>query len=194
MKIGITGGIGSGKSYICDIISSMGYPVYDCDVRAKVLMTSDNELKSGLTTLIGTNAYNEDGTINKELVAKFLFENKENAAKINGLVHPAVKHDFTNWATEQKSPLVFMESAILFESGFNDVVDLTITVSAPLETRIKRAIQRDNTSKEKVEARIRQQMPDKECQRRADYRIINDGYSDVHEQIIKIIKDIAKTI
>lgn len=187
MKIGITGGIGSGKTYICNIISSLGYPIYDCDTRAKALMSSNESLISGIKHLIGSDSYNHDGSINKEVIAGFLFANKANADKMNQLVHPAVKSDFLQWASEQQTEFVFMESAILFESKFNDVVDHTVAIYAPAETRLQRAMQRDNTTREKVESRMRQQLTEQEILSLSDFQIINDGKSDVYNQILELL-------
>ncbi len=187
MKVGITGGIGSGKTYVCKIISSLGYPIYDCDTRAKELMSSNKALISSIKHLIGTDSYNNDGSINKEVIAGFLFANKANADKMNQLVHPAVKNDFLQWASEQQSEIVFMESAILFESKFNDVVDHTVAIYAPAEIRLKRAIQRDNTTKEKIESRMRQQLTEQETSSLSDFQIINDGKANVHEQVLELL-------
>lgn len=187
MKVGITGGIGSGKTYVCKIISSLGYPIYDCDTRAKELMSSNKALISSIKQLIGTDSYNNDGSINKEVIAGFLFANKANADKMNQLVHPAVKNDFLQWASEQQSEIVFMESAILFESKFNDVVDHTVAIYAPAEIRLKRAIQRDNTTKEKIESRMRQQLTEQETSSLSDFQINNDGKANVHEQVLELL-------
>ena len=187
MKVGITGGIGSGKTYVCKIISSLGYPIYDCDTRAKELMSSNKALISSIKQLIGTDSYNNDGSINKEVIAGFLFANKANAYKMNQLVHPAVKNDFLQWASEQQSEIVFMESAILFESKFNDVVDYTVAIYAPAEIRLKRAIQRDNTTKEKIESRMRQQLTEQEISWLSDFQINNDGKANVHEQVLELL-------
>lgn len=187
MKVGITGGIGSGKTYVCKIISSLGYPIYDCDTRAKELMSSNKALISSIKHLIGTDSYNNDGSINKEVIAGFLFANKANTDKMNLLVHPAVKNDFLQWASEQQSEIVFMESAILFESKFNDVVDHTVAIYAPAEIRLKRAIQRDNTTKEKIESRMRQQLTEQETSSLSDFQIINDGKANVHEQVLELL-------
>ncbi len=183
IKIGITGGIGSGKSYVCHIIKSMGYPVYDCDSEAKRLMVTNRHIIESLTSIIGSEAYLADGNLNRTAVAQFLFKNKENAERINSIVHPVVKEDFLHWASLQKSDLVFMESAILFESGFNNAVDHTLAVYAPKETRIQRTMQRDNATWEQIEARMQQQMTDEEIRTLADHLIENDGKADVEEQI-----------
>ncbi len=187
MKIGITGGIGSGKTYVCNIIKAMGYPVYDCDSAAKKLMVESIQIIRSLTDIIGAAAYLEDGTLNKVVIAQFLFKNQDNANKINAIVHPVVKEDFLQWASEQRSELVFMESAILFESGFNSIVDRTIAICAPIEIRIQRAMQRDNTGRKQIEDRIQRQMSDEKCKALADYLIENDGKANIESQINNIL-------
>jgi len=150
-------------------------------------MSSNKALISSIKQLIGTDSYNNDGSINKEVIAGFLFANKANADKMNQLVHPAVKNDFLQWASEQQSEIVFMESAILFESNFNDVVDHTVAIYAPAEIRLKRTIQRDNTTKEKIESRMRQQLTEQETSSLSDFQIINDGKANVHEQVLELL-------
>ncbi len=183
IKIGITGGIGSGKSYVCHIINGMGFPVYDCDSEAKRLMVANRHIIESLTALIGNEAYLADGNLNKNAVAQYLFRSQENADRINSIVHPVVKDDFLSWASSQQADLVFMESAILFESGFNNAVDYTLAVCAPMETRIQRAMQRDNATRKQIEARMKRQMTDEEIRTLADYLIENDGKADLNEQI-----------
>ncbi len=189
MKVGITGGIGSGKSYVCAIIKDMGYPVYDCDSEAKRLMVESPQIIQCMTSLLGTEAYHDDGSLNKPLIAQFLFKSNGNAETINSIVHPVVKEDFLNWADKQQTPLVFMESAILFESGFNSIVDRTVAVCAPTEVRIQRAMQRDNSTREQIEARIRQQMTDEQCRSLADSLIENDGKANIKQQIHELIQE-----
>lgn len=174
MKIGITGGIGSGKSYICERFRKEGYPVYDCDKEAKRLMVEDPEIIHGLKMMAGGDCYNDDGTLNVPFVAKFLFASPENQTRLNQLVHPRVKADFLRWADEHKTDKVFLESAILFEAGFRDVVDAVGFVSAPKETRIQRIMQRDNTTREHAEEWISRQMPDEEKRKLSDFVIDND--------------------
>ena len=192
--IGVTGGIGSGKSYICRIISSLGFPVYNCDAEAKKLMNTNKHIINSLKQLIGENSYDSEGNLNKPIIAQFLFANEENAHKINSVVHPVVKEDFRSWASAQNADLIFMESAILFESGFNDVVDNVITITAPPETRIERTIRRDNTTREQVIARMNQQMQDEERVRLSDYIISNNTNDNVEQQIKTIIETLNKQV
>lgn len=192
--IGVTGGIGSGKSYICRIISSLGFPVYNCDAEAKKLMNTNKHIINSLKQLIGENSYDSEGNLNKPIIAQFLFANEENAHKINSVVHPVVKEDFRSWASAQNADLIFMESAILFESGFNDVVDNVITITAPPETRIERTIRRDNTTREQVIARMNQQMQDEERVRLSDYIICNNTNDNVEQQIKTIIETLNKQV
>lgn len=192
--IGVTGGIGSGKSYICRIISSLGFPVYNCDAEAKKLMNTNKHIINSLKQLIGENSYDSEGNLNKPIIAQFLFANEENAHKINSVVHPVVKEDFRSWASAQNADLIFMESAILFESGFNDVVDNVITITAPPETRIERTIRRDNTTREQVIARMNQQMQDEERVRISDYIICNNTNDNVEQQIKTIIETLNKQV
>lgn len=192
--IGVTGGIGSGKSYTCRIISSLGFPVYNCDAEAKKLMNTNKHIINSLKQLIGENSYDSEGNLNKPIIAQFLFANEENAHKINSVVHPVVKEDFRSWASAQNADLIFMESAILFESGFNDVVDNVITITAPPETRIERTIRRDNTTREQVIARMNQQMQDEERVRLSDYIISNNTNDNVEQQIKTIIETLNKQV
>jgi dephospho-CoA kinase len=187
MKIGITGGIGSGKSYVCNIISQLGYPVYNCDKEAKRLMVNNPTIITELKNLIGKNAYTNQNTLNKTIIANYLFANEENASKINKIVHPVVKQDFMQWAEKQNTEFVFMESAILFESKFDETVDFSITICAPIEVRIQRTIKRDNTTQEQVEARINQQMSDDKRRSMADFHIDNGEGANPEKQIKQII-------
>lgn len=191
---GVTGGIGSGKSYICRIISTLGFPVYNCDAEAKKLMNTNKHIINSLKQLIGENSYDSEGNLNKPIIAQFLFANEENAHKINSVVHPVVKEDFRSWASAQNADLIFMESAILFESGFNDVVDNVITITAQPETRIERTIRRDNTTREQVIARMNQQMQDEERVRLSDYIICNNTNNNVEQQIKTIIETLSKQV
>lgn len=188
MRIGITGGIGSGKSYVCDIIASMGFPVYNCDAEAKRLMVTSPIITSSLRKIIGSNAYTEDCQLNKPVIAEYLFRNKNNGEKINAIVHPVVKDDFLQWATHYPDKHVFIESAILFESGFNTIVDRTIGIYAPRSIRIERAMKRDNATMEQIERRMHQQLDDDEYRLRCDFYITNDGISDIAPQIDAILK------
>ena len=190
MKIGITGGIGSGKSYVCQRLIARGYKVYDCDSAAKRLMRSSPEIRQKLTALIGPGTYlEEEGFIlNKKRVAEFLLVSEDNAKAVDAIVHPAVFRDF------EASGMAWMESAILFESGAYRLVDKTIVVTAPEEIRIQRVMQRDGISREKVLEWINRQLPQEEVRRRADFEIINDGEADIEKQLNKILSTMKETI
>lgn len=180
MKIGITGGIGSGKSYVCRRFCERGISVYDCDAAAKRIMRSSPGIRQALTSLIGSNAY-EGGTLNKAAVAAFLLASEDNARAIDAIVHPAVADDFVSSGSS------WMECAILYESGFDRLVDKVVAVIAPEEVRIARIMQRDGITREKAMEWISRQMPQDDVARRAGYVIINDGTCDVDRQINEII-------
>ena len=181
MKIGITGGIGSGKSYVCQRLIARGYEVYDCDSAAKRLMRTSPEIRQQLTALIGPDTYVGD-QFNKAAVARFLLASEGNAHAVDAIVHPAVFRDF------EASGMKWMESAILYESGAYHLVDKTIVVTAPEEVRIQRVMQRDGISREKVLEWMARQLPQEEVRRRADFEIVNDGEADIDKQIEAIIK------
>ncbi|MBO6030143.1 MAG: dephospho-CoA kinase [Prevotella sp.] len=197
MKIGITGGIGSGKSYVCQRLIARGYEVYDCDSAAKRLMRSSPEIRQQLTSLIGPDTYLEvkgergevrEYTLNKKKVAEFLLVSEDNAKAIDAIVHPAVFCDF------EASGMKWMESAILYESGAYRLVDKTIVVTAPEEVRIQRVMQRDGISREKVLEWMARQLPQEEVRRRADFEIINDGEANIEQQLNKILRNMKETI
>ena len=174
MTIGITGGIGSGKSYVARWLTRQyQIPVYDCDREAKRLMTSD-VLRPALIDLLGSDVYLPDGQLNKPLLADYVFRDAAHQAAINAIVHPEVKNDFRRWA-DARGGLVAIESAILVEAGFTDVVDVLIAVEAPLDLRLQRVAQRDGATPAQTNARIRRQLEDEARRAAADYVIINDG-------------------
>jgi len=177
MKTAITGGIGSGKSYVCRLLAQRGIDVYDCDAAAKRLMQSSAELRRQLTALIGPEAYGTDGRLNKAAVAQFLLRSEAGARAIDRIVHPAVARDFLSSGCD------WMECAILYESGFDRLVDRVIVVTAPEDVRIQRIIRRDGIAREKALEWIGRQWPQDEVRRRADYEIVNDGRADLEQQI-----------
>ena len=187
VKIGLTGGIGSGKSYVADILRRLRIPVYDTDREAKRLMTESEPLRCGLMNCVGKHAYLPDGTLNRSLIASYLFASPLHAERINGLVHPVVRMDFLDWAGRQECPLVAMECAILYESGFDRLVDVVLAVRAPEPVCLERAMRRDHASVEQVRARMAAQMPDEERARRADYVIDNDGSAPLEDAIRHIL-------
>ena len=186
MKIGITGGIGSGKSFVCQRLKAQGIEVFDCDNAAKTIMRNSPDIRKKLCELIGPDTYNEDGSLNKSAVSHFLLSSSSNAKAIDNIVHPAVFEAF------QESGLNFMESAILFESGAYKLVDKVIAVIAPKEVRIKRVMERDHITREQVEDWMKRQLMQKEIICKSDYVVINDGETDLDIQINKIIKQCNK--
>lgn len=193
MKVAITGGIGSGKSYVCKLLQQRGINIYDCDQAAKRLIRTSPDIRRQLTMLIGSEAYlGEDGQggwiLNKAVVAQFLLGSEANAHAIDDIVHPAVFHDF------ETSGMQWLESAILYESGMDKLVNRVIVVTAPQEVRIQRVMQRDGISREKVLEWMSRQWSQDEVRQRADYEIINDGQADLNEQIEQLLTslDISK--
>jgi dephospho-CoA kinase len=178
MKIGITGGIGSGKSYVCQRLKAHGIEVYDCDQAAKRLIRTSPQIRQQLTALIGS--------LEKADIARFLLADEANAKAIDAIVHPAVFRDF------EESGMQWMESAILFESGISRLVDRVVVVTAPEEVRIQRVMQRDGISREKVLQWMSRQWSQDQVRQQADYEIVNDGTQDLEAQIERLLSEISK--
>jgi len=185
MKIGITGGIGSGKSYVCRLLNQRGIDIYDCDSAAKRLIRTSLDIHRQLTRLIGQDAYLGE-ELNKAVVARFLLGSDANAKAIDDIVHPAVFKDF------EKSGMEWMESAILFESGIYKLVDRVIIVTAPEKVRIERVMKRDGITSDKVKQWMNRQWPQDITRLRADYEIVNDGKMDLKQQIDNILIQIKQ--
>lgn len=183
MKVAITGGIGSGKSFVCKMLERRGLSIYDCDKAAKRIMASSELVKDSLLSTVGPDVY-INGVLNKSVLSSFLLKSEENAKKINAIVHPAVAQDFIS------SGLNWMECAILFTSGFDQLVDKIICVTAPTDIRIERVMTRDSLSYERASMWIDCQMPQSEIVKLCDYEIINDGKASLDEQIDKILNSI----
>lgn len=183
MKIAITGGIGSGKSYVCRILEKQGIKVYDCDAEAKCLMRTDAELQTGLKKLVGKEVYSADGILQKPVLAQFILTSEANKQAVNDVVHPAVARDF------EQSDCEWMESAILFDSGFDRRThfDKVVCVSAPVAVRLQRIMQRDHISQQKAQQWIDAVMPQEELIARSDYEIVNDGVRDVEAQVVHLL-------
>ena len=190
IKIAVTGGIGSGKSYISHLLENMHIPVYNADNEAKRLTVSDAGIRGELIALLGEEVY-KDGLLNKPLLASYLFSDPAHVLQINSIIHPRVRKDFTVWVERQeKCEIVGMESAILYEAGFQDTVDAVIMAYAPVELRIQRAMYRDGASEEQVRARIAAQMDDEEKRRRADFTVVNDGVQLLIPQLNRIVEQL----
>jgi len=185
MKIGITGGIGSGKSYVCRLLEAHGLTVYDCDSAAKRLMRSSAEVVSQLKNLIGDDAYTDSGELNKAVVAQFLLASEANAKAIDNIVHPAVFRDF------EESGQEWIESAILYESGADRLVDHVVVVTAPEEVRIDRVMKRDGITNEKARQWLARQWPQEKVKALADFEIVNDGIQPLNPQIDDLLSHIS---
>lgn len=171
-KVGITGGIGSGKSTVCQMLAEWGAAVYDSDAKAKELMALDQDIREAIINAFGAECYGKQG-LNRAYLAGQVFGDEEKLQRLNSIVHPAVKADFRRWAEQQSAPYVIFESAILFEASFEGEVDTTLAVMAPLEERVRRAMERDGVEREAVLSRISHQMSDDELHGRADRCIVN---------------------
>lgn len=180
MKTGITGGIGSGKSYVCRRLALRGIQVYDCDSAAKRLIRTSPDIQQRLTALIGPETY-VDGCLNKAAVSRFLLSSEAHAHAIDAIVHPAVFRDF------EESGMLWMESAILYESGIDRLVDNVVVVTAPEEVRIQRIMQRDGITREEAFQWIDRQWPQQQVKALADYEIVNDGIADIDSQIDRLL-------
>lgn len=187
-QIGITGGIGSGKSLICQIFNRLGIPSYDADLRARWLMDHDPELRASIQREFSNEAYLEDGSLNRDLISKLVFDESTNIEILNSIVHPAVGHDYRLWVEQNnKSVYLLKEAALIFESGSNEWLDEVITVFAPKEMRIERVLIRDpNRDRNQVESIISKQWTEEERQKHADYIIRNDDTTLVIPQVLQI--------
>jgi dephospho-CoA kinase len=188
LKIGITGGIGAGKTIICRLFSLLGIPVYDSDFRAKWVMQHDAWLRSELIKVFGEKSYTTSGQLDRPYLANLVFNQPEKLAQLNSLVHPRVKADFTYWLTAQKQvPYILKEAALMFESQAYKQVDKVITVSAPLPMRLARVQNRDpHRSAADIQAIIEKQLSEEERQQRADYIIFNDDQQLVIPQVLAL--------
>jgi len=188
-RIGITGGIGSGKTYVASVFQSLGIPIFNADIQAKKIMTSSRKLIKLLKEEFGNDIY-KDSDLNKEKLASIVFSNSDKLQKLNSLVHPIVKEELNNWCEKQTSPYVIKEAAILFESNSHIGLDSAICVSAPLELRMKRLLSRDNYSEKEIKKRIENQISQEEKEKLSDYIIVNDEKELLLPKIIKIHKEL----
>jgi len=187
LKIGITGGIGSGKTTVARVFEQLGVPVYNADYRAKEIMNSEPLVKERLKELFGDSIYNSEGKADRKKIAELVFKDKNKLNELNSVIHPAVWLDGENWLKQYTAkPYILKEAAILFESGGNKGLDKVIMVSAPKEVRIERVMKRDNVTIQEVEARMANQWDDERKEKLSDFVIVNDGKSLVIPQVLKI--------
>ncbi|WP_343318542.1 dephospho-CoA kinase [Sphingobacterium multivorum] len=182
MKIGITGGIGSGKTFICQLFRALGVPVYNADEEAKKLMNTDLRIKERLIAEFGEQTYKE-GKLDRAFLAEQIFSDKTKLERVNGIVHPVVIQAAKDWAEQQKFRYSLKEAALLFESGSYKDLDYTILVTAPLPVRLKRVMERDAVTEEQVMERMNKQLPDEEKLKMADFVIVNDGTTPLLPQV-----------
>ena len=186
IKVGITGGIGSGKSVVASLLNLYGIPVYVADTESKTLVDTSPLIRENLTVLFGSDIYDGKG-LNRKLLASYIFTDPKLREKVNAIIHPEVNRHFAAWVEAQGKEVCAIESAILFESGFNLVVDKVLMVYAPREIRIERATLRDGASREDIIRRIDSQMSDERKKELSDYIIYNDGTQALLPQIQKFI-------
>jgi dephospho-CoA kinase len=188
-KIGLTGGIGSGKSTVANILLAMGYPVYFSDDRAKYLTDNNETIRAGLITLLGEQIY-KNQVLDRKALAAAIFSDNELRQKVNDLIHPIVREDFDQWVAVQTQTLVFNEAAILFETGASERFDAMVLVTAPEELRIQRVLQRDQCTREEVLRRIHNQWSDDRKKELADVVLCNDGIHPLIVQLEKMLLDL----
>ncbi|MBS1624322.1 MAG: dephospho-CoA kinase [Bacteroidetes bacterium] len=194
LKVGITGGIGSGKTTVCQIFERLGVPVYYADQRAKELMEDDKQLVADIRREFGDEVYDAEGKLQRKKLAEIVFNNEEKLVRLNSLVHPAVFKDNQSWneiLAKKGYPYTLKEAALLVETGSYLTLDKLIVVSAPEEDRIKRVMERDQATREQVVARIKAQMPEEQKVKYADYIIHNDTIMDLVPQVTKIHLDLT---
>lgn len=190
--IGITGGIGSGKSTLSHLLRAEGYSVYDTDLEARRLQNEHTSMRKKMIDLFGKDIYTENG-LNRSALGKIVFSKPELLTKLNAIVHPLVMEDFENWINNRlPKKMLFIESAILYESGFNKLVDKVILITASEPVRIERVMKRDGVSSEHVRARMSSQMPEKEKLNRADFVIHSDDNMPLVDKMRKIIVELKK--
>ena len=193
LLVGITGGIGSGKSTVCKLFSLLGVPVYTADDRAKWLMNHDSPLKEKILEVFGSESYLSNGELNRAYLAASVFSNPEKVAALNTLVHPAVRKDFMDWVSQQSAPYLIKEAALLFETGAAKELDCVINVSSPLRVRMARVLLRDqHRTEEQVNQIIDQQLPDEEKNERADFSIKNTDNKLLLPQVIALHEQLLR--
>lgn len=192
IKVGITGGIGSGKSIICELFRLHEISIYDADTEAKKLNDTSPIIRSKLIALFGEELY-ADGSLNRSLFASLIFGNQKKVAAVNAIIHPVLANHFNKWCLHQENqPIVMIEAALLYEAGFNHYLDKIITVYSPEEMRLTRVAKRDHISHEGIRKRMKHQMLEDEKMRLADYVILNDGTTSLIKQSATILDDLIR--
>lgn len=194
IRVAITGGICSGKSSVCSLVEKLGYSVYYCDARASYIIDHDRDIRSKISAIFGDLAYVDD-RLNRPHISSRVFADRELLGALNGITHPKVIDDFVKWSRDRESlgdEIVFIESAILFESGLDTLVDRIISISSPVELRVERCAKRDNLPIEQIRGRIASQMSDEQRSSRSHYNILCDDKQLVIPQLLSVIDDLSK--
>ncbi|WDF67804.1 dephospho-CoA kinase [Sphingobacterium oryzagri] len=186
IKIGITGGIGSGKSYVAKVFQALGVPFYNADKEAKDLMNTSAKIRSALTETFGAEVYAQDGMLDRAYLSELVFKDQQKLERLNAIVHPAVIKHGQDWAAKQTFPYSLKEAALLFESGSYTSLDYTLLVTAPEPVRIARVINRDAVNEQQVRDRINKQMPEDDKVALADFVIVNDGQEPLLPQVLRL--------
>jgi len=195
IKVGITGGIGSGKTTVCRIFEVLGVPVYNADERAKVLVQSDRQIIQAVKNLLGASVYDEHNKLDRKKVAGIIFTFPELLDKYNGIIHPAVMEDAAHWLSRhQNFDYTLIEAALLFETGMHKSLDIVITVSAPERLKIERTVKRDHISEAEVLARMENQWDEKDRIKLSDYIIYNDGNTPLIRQVLRIHRELIQLV
>ena len=189
--LGVTGGIGSGKSVVSHLLRLMGVPVYDCDREAKRLMGESVVIREALVGAVGAEVYDASGQLDRAYLASYMFGNPERVSLVNGIVHPVVRADFRAWAQQSGKAVVAVESAILFEAKMDADVDAVCLVHAPEATRVRRAILRDGSNEKAVRSRMQSQLSEQEYMERADVIIHNDEAHSLIGQVSSLLDSLA---
>lgn len=190
LSVGITGGIGSGKSTACKVFKLLGVPVFEADFVAKSLVNSNSSIRNGLITLFGRDIYDAKNNVDKKRLAEYIFNDDNLLEKVNNIIHPEVRNEFNFWKDSQEHPYVIHEAAILFESGFYKMMDYTILVSAPEKFRIERVTKRDGISANLVRKRINNQFTDEQKRQLASIELVNDNKNLLIPKILEIDKNL----
>lgn len=192
-RLGVTGGIGSGKSTVCRIFKVLGIPVFSADDEARIIMDNNKMIRAELKNIIGTDLY-ASGELDRNKLASLIFNDDNLLSRVNSLVHPLVFERYYDWCRQQDADYVIFEAAILFESGAHKHVDRILAVTAPQEERIKRVMERNKMSREQVMDRINKQMEEDEMVKRSDYRVNNSDDSMIIKEVLNIHRDILSDL
>ncbi|WP_134090657.1 dephospho-CoA kinase [Olivibacter sp. XZL3] len=194
LRIGVTGGIGTGKTTVCRIFEALGYPIFYADTEAKHVMVSDPELVEQIKAAFGEEVYTKEGNLDRKLLSSMVFHDRAKLDALNALVHPATLRAYENWERQQDAPLSFKEAALLFETGSYRLSDYNILVIAPQELRVKRVMERDQVTRESVLDRIDKQMSDEAKRELADFIIDNNENSALIPQVLKVTESLLASL